>query len=501
MQSLGQCISVLGPAASKTRPQAVPWHHGRCLVRNNGALASQKFWCSDVVAATEAGKYRGVSYHKRDRFYTAQACVKGNNVHIGCFKDARRAAKAYDQFLRARFPDDPVRLKKCLNHPSQAEASFTESALEARMRALEQHGNNYRKEAAAFQMLIDAFNKSSLSSLYEFKRLTGASRADAIFMVLGGECGIRIQLKAASGSGKNGGKHMFGKVSGYDGMLVVLAALNAKRIWAAPGKELTRGNLCVTVGSASDSRWSVPDLGSYCVECFNDEINFPRVSIQEARLECAPNGRTEEVAHQQLGLLLRHANLRLTDPHVHMTTVDSLLHIVGARGEVAELRLQEKASHLMQSGQRRFRVNLRKSGGSLGSSPYDEEDFDLLVACVMQAEQLQGVFLIPMSVLIQHGFAGRSGTQQHMGLYPPWAPPRRRPAILKYAWQHDFFLDLRAWESWAEPSPEQQKRLWDLISLALTVLPSERRCSVSSSGAEREANGEKCIESCQQAGL
>ena len=84
----------------------------------------------------------------------------------------------------------------------------------------------------------------------------------------------------------------------------------------------------------------------------------------------------------------------LTCPHEHLTTVDSMLQ-VGIGGPV--LCLQEKASHFNEG---RYRIKLSKTGGSLGRLAYAQNDFDLLVACVLLQGQLEGVLLIPISELV-----------------------------------------------------------------------------------------------------
>lgn len=41
--------------------------------------------------------YRGVSYFRRKDTYSAQVCVSGRKIHLGCFKNPEVAARVYDE--------------------------------------------------------------------------------------------------------------------------------------------------------------------------------------------------------------------------------------------------------------------------------------------------------------------------------------------------------------------------------------------------------------------
>ena len=194
------------------------------------------------------------------------------------------------------------------------------------------------------------------------------------------------------------------------------------------------------------------------------------MSIQEARQQCSPNHRVETASHQQLHLLFGCCSMCLTCPTEHQTTVDSLLEVDHGH-PVTVLRLQEKASRKCLSTA--YRVQMAKKGGTLGRLPYGPDDFDVLAACVLHEERLQGLFLIPISVLIEQGFVGKK--PQHLRLFPTWCPPKQNRTKQKYAWQLDFFLDLRTWPGSAELPGHLEQRLRGLISQALD-LTRQKKC-------------------------
>ena len=300
--------------------------------------------------------------------------------------------------------------------------------------------------------------------MYEIVRLSGASRADALFRIKGSDRGgLCIQLKSATSMWQEGRCYVFQRVLGYGGMLVIFMALDGGHIWAASGRQLSTNSVTMTIGCASDARWRVSDIGSVLVRCFHDVQQFPHLSILEARLQCSPTHRVEASAHQQLHQLFGCVGTCLTCPAEHQTTVDSLLKVEQGHSVVRLLRLQETASHKSKSG--RYEIRLSKNGGALDRLHYAPDDFDTLVACVLHEQRVQGAFLIPSSVLADLGCLGIRACS--LSLYPPWSPPKQRGAKQKYAWQSDFFLDLRTWRDTEELPGQLQKRLTNLVSGAL----------------------------------
>ena len=323
---------------------------------------------------------------------------------------------------------------------------------------------SHLKEAAAFKLLQQALARSAHADEYELVLLSGASRADALFRLRGSPgAGLQIQLKSSSNHGDrdSSGRYKFSRVSGYNDMLVVLVSLDTGQMWAAPGASLAtvRSTLSINVGARNDSRWKTADIASHMVACFRNEARFPHISEEEACLQCAPTSRTEAVAHQQLARLFACIGMNLVRPYVHMTPVDSLLSLTAEGWAAAHLRLQEKASSLQDY--RRYKIRLRK--GANGCHAYATDDFDLLAACILQGSQLHGVFLIPMTVLINHGFAGPYATKKYMGLFPGWSLPKHRDAKVNYDWQPDYFLDLREWQSLGALTLELRQRLQHLV--------------------------------------
>ncbi|CAE7322487.1 unnamed protein product [Symbiodinium pilosum] len=350
-----------------------------------------------------------------------------------------RAAQAFDDRLRLICGNDPFRLRRT-------------------------YGDSARKEAEGFKLIHAIFEKSLLAHRYELRRLTGSSKADALLMPKDSEgSGLPIQIKASSNSRKGEGRRCrydFHNVLGYDGMLVLMVALDSGYVWACSGQSLKVQKLQVTVGCKSDTQRRVSDLASHLLRSFHDTQEFQRLSVREATLACAPTHQVEAFARLQLERLFQHVGMCLKNPFIHQTTVDSLLAWQRPGSSPVLLRVQEKAANNWR-GDGRYAVVMSKRGGVLGRLAYSEDDFDLLAASVMNENQLQGVFLIPMSVLVQRAFAVTKATQ--MSLHPPWSAPKRKPTKDKYDWQLDFFLDLRAWQGSEDLSPMLQARLRHLV--------------------------------------
>ena len=391
----------------------------------------------------KAAQYRGVYCSVNRQSFVAQATLQGHNHYLGTFKSAAKAAEAFDHFLRHNCAADKLRLKKSLNFPSAEEAAYQETREQARDRGLKLNGNNHQKEAQAFKILDAAFAESFRASEHEIRRLSGSSKADAVFMRKGSpeDC-LLIQLKAASGRGIHGRSHMFSNMLGYAGMVVFLVSLDGGYLGATAGHVLSKDKLWITVGCPSAERLQVRDVGSFLLTCFVDRQQFPHTSLEDASLQCACyKHKIEAKGHAQLQALFGTMGMRLTHPTVHQTTVDSLLEYVSDfDGSLSILRVQEKIS----STTRYPRAYLFKSGGVFGRCSYAEDDFDILVVGIMCEDQLHGAFLIPMPVLVEHGLAGDRGTSvASMALFPSWCLPKRNASILKYSWQLDFFVDLR----------------------------------------------------------
>ena len=427
-------------------------------------LVESKTQLLQAEAQVEAAKFRGVRYCKRcDKF---QACLTahGRTYYLGRFLSARQAAEAYDDKVRHVCAADRLRLRKTLNFPSEDEASFTCSPMQMRQRALKLFGDNTRKEASAFQLMEASLAASSFAESYKMLRLSGSSKADALLVPKGyGDAGLPIQLKAATSLGRLGRKYVFNKLLGYGGMLVLMVALDGHHVWASAGQDLLCEQLRITVGFESDSKRRVLDIASHLDDCFHDVGRFPHLSTQEATFQCPSTYKTEATAHLRLAQFFKSAGMHLSRCPVHNTAIDSVLTL-GQSGSTPIIRVQEKASHARpRNGV--YAASMWRAGGALGRLPYTHDDFDLLAACVLRDSQVEGVFLIPMSVLARHGFVGRKANL--MTLYPTWRQPGQKRSKLKYCWQADFFFDIRALQNSEQLPKVLSARLSDILSIVL----------------------------------
>ena len=427
---------------------------------------------SDEVATSvaEAAKYRGVCFNKQRRVFDARLTVKGRKYFAGSFRAATEAAKMYDQRLRDLCGSDKQRLQRCLNFPSEEEAAYQETARHARRRGMDMNGGKYgthRKELQAFELLNQAFARSPVSQHYEIRRLSGASKADALFVQRSSpEVGLPLQLKASSGHGPQARTYSFQSMRGYDGMLVLCVALKDGHMWAVAGQNIVVNTLHITLGCNSDRQLRVDsqDIGPHLAACLHDARSYPHMSMVHASMQCASRSHMVEAAtHLQLQRLFSCIRMRLTRPSLHNSAVDSWLEINHVDAQGVHLRLQEKASNKRQ---RRYVIRLSKCGGALGRQAYARDDFDVLVACVLAENKLDGMFFIPAALLVDHGFIGLRPT--HMLLYPPWHAPVKKDIRSKYAWQPEFFLDLRKWNGSDELPQDLGDRLETLVARAAT---------------------------------
>ena len=410
-----------------------------------------------AVQLTEAAKYRGVRYDRGK--FTAQLYLHGHETYLGRYDSAELAAHAFDKRLRIVCAHDKHRLQRSLNFPSEEEAAYAETPAQARVRGLKICGSNHRKELEAFQLLEKALATSTSANGYMIRRLSDASRADAVFTSKEApDCGLRIQLKSASSRERRGHTYHFSRVCGYDGMLVIFVALDGNHIWAAAGNQLLRRDLRITIGHKHDKQLRVHDICSHLVACFQNAQQFPHACFQDALLQCPPKLKTEALVHIQLCSMFRTIDMELIRLSLHNSPADSLLEVSACKGSRVCLRLQEKAAHMHGNS---YRVFLWKHGGALGRLPYDDGDFDVLAACLLDQDKLQGVFLIPMSTLAHRGCANEKPLG--LSLHPPWCPPKTRCTQLKYSWQLQYFVDLRLWQSSGELPAASREHLKGLI--------------------------------------
>ena len=377
--------------------------------------------------------------------------------YLGCFDSEHRAALAYDQGLRSLCRDER-RLKKSLNFPSPAEVEFVESPQKARSRALAQFSHMAVNEEESFRRLHHYFQSSSYSWSYEIARVSGSARADAIFQPIGAlSGGVQLQVKSTRSRGPSGCTYSFRGTNGYEGMVLVLIALDRDVLWAVPGKVVPQKTFNITLGSDRDQAWRTSDIGDTLKGHFQCVDDFPHVSVDQARLQCSTTNKVEERAHASMAKLFGHLGFRLKKSVLTGSTVDSCLEW----GEHT-WRVQEKASSLHTNGT--YSVNIGRCAGALGRQPYMTTDFDLLLAAVLDEGSLAGIFVVPIAVLAERGVVGQRAVT--LRFCPPWARAREATR-LKYAWQLEHFVDLRAWTGKPLLPVEVRARLTELLKDAV----------------------------------
>ena len=276
---------------------------------------------------------------------------------------------------------------------------------------------------------------------YEIVRVSGSSKIDALFQIQNSSAGgIALQLKAATGIGPRRQTFSFNRVCGYDGMLLVLIALDCDLMWVAEGACITQGTLQITVGSDRHRKLRVHDIGATLEECYLQRKVYPLVSFSEAKFRCSLSNKVEEQAHSLLAIVLAGIGFRLQKSVTmrHASAVDSFLF--DGRREL-EWRVQEKASNLLKTN--RYAINLWRRAGTCGLRAYSESEFDILLAAVLDDGCLSAVFAFPSHVLAKHGLVGQKPNR--LSLYPPWALAKREATRRRHAWQLEHFVDLRSW--------------------------------------------------------
>ncbi|CAE7642252.1 unnamed protein product [Symbiodinium sp. CCMP2592] len=420
------------------------------------AISGPQVCGTRMEAATDIPQdIHGVHWsHARGKYHSS---VYFNNImhHVGYFGCELEAAKAYDARLRS-LCEDGVRLKKSLNFPTAQEASFETCQLKSREHALRIHQNKLRTEEESFRTLSLLFQQSAQASCYEIVRIGGFARADALFRLVGCGAGIRLQIKSSAARGPSRQSYQFSNTKGYQGMLVILVAPDIKACWVVAGDRIKQHSIEIVLGSGRDRAWRAREIGATLASCLRNEAGFPHTSLREARLQCSTNHQVEQWAHLQLAELLSVLNFRLQQSSEAGAVADSVL-----KGEGCRWRVQEKAANFHKT-KGTYTINLRKQRGKHCYVGYEEGDFDLLVAAVLDAGRLSGLFIFPVRVLVGHGFVGQKSAC--LPLHPPWALPKRQETKAKYAWQLEYFVDLRSWSEQLSLADDNRMRLRQLLS-------------------------------------
>ncbi|CAE7948084.1 unnamed protein product, partial [Symbiodinium sp. KB8] len=416
-----------------------------CLRDRQAERASQQLFfatrasCSrPKKAGSHQSRFNGVYWYRWRQRFRVSVWFQGRSHFAGYFSNDTEAACASDAKLRA-ICTDPVRLKKSLNFPTNEEASYEEPLSQMRSRGLKKNSKNCAKGVESFQRLQNLFSKCPQASEFEIVNVPSQSRVDALFQPRGSKSGgLPLQLKSSSCRNTNRGEYYaFQHTSGYDGMLLVLIALDHDMIWMVPGRDVSQKSLTVRLGSERDTAWraSYPELA--LVEYFK-KGRLPHMSLEHALLQCSGNHIVEEHAHAQLASVLGSVGLRLHRPASVSDTVDSVLS-----WQENEWHVQEKAAHVQASG--KYKANLRKHGGCLGTLAYESADFDILTISLLDvSDRLVGLYLFPSCVLAKRKLVGGKAVQLH--LYPPWSQPKRPAVAARHSWQLDHFVDLRSWK-------------------------------------------------------
>ena len=391
-----------------------------------------------------SSRFNGVDWDSSRQRFRARVTFNYKAHFAGYHLCQEEAAQAHDRCLRA-LCSNGVRLKRSLNFPTSLEASYSETNQQARTRSLAAHADKADKEEESFDRLQKRLHLSHAASAYEILQVPGFSRADAIFQAKGSTTGgVSLQLKSSS---RHGNAYMFSSTRGYDGMLLILVALCSDLIWVVPGALITQTSLKIRIGSSRDKEWRVEDIGAYMKSCISLPLQFPRITVAEAGLQCGGRHRIEERAHRCLFQLLSGSELQLRKARKVSCPVDSVLTAEGV-----QWRVQEKTRSYRESG--RYSVSLSRYAGALGAAAYAKTDFDLLLASILDKEQLSGLFAFPVNILVRRGYVGVGQKAKFLPLHPPWALPAREATKIKYAWQLGYFVDLRDWR--AEDAVPQQ---------------------------------------------
>ena len=421
---------------------------GKTLTRICAAQLScwrlgQKLAGSDIHQLRRARQIsNGVSWHRAAEKFRVDVTLERKSHYVGLFAQETDAAQAFDAKLR-QICQDPMRLKKSLNFPTEQEASYEANLSEMRSRGLKRGSANFAKEVQAHQHLQARFLQSPQASEFEIVHVPSQSRVDALYQPRWSKgSGLALQLKSSTSSSRSSSSesrcYTFQHVDGYDGMLLVLVALDHDSIWMVPGSKISQRCLRITVGSQRDEAWRVSQVGLALSDYFKDK-SIPHISFQDALLQCSRQHIVEERSHSQLAALFASVGLLLHRPIGLTAAVDSILSWQGL-----PWRVQEKATH-MNADDGKYCVSLRKHAGCLGLLAYAETDFDVLTVSLLdRSSRLTGVFLVPSFILANRKLIGRKAAT--LALYPPWSQPKYPAVARKQKWQLDHFVDLRSWK-------------------------------------------------------
>ena len=297
------------------------------------------------------------------------------------------------------------------------------------------YGQNNAKEAHGLALVRDAF---ALDGRLKLLQSAEGARADFCVFFPGAECAaIGCQLKTMHTLARHGQReyYQFGHTGGYSGLMLLLIAFvgGAPRLWLHRGTDVTvKGILIPVVKRRAGYDWDVHEvqldnLAGALENCFGEDD----VTVQPAEEFIKPTSPSRVVEYEAQTRLESQLPLLYKRPDVENGVYDCTVGAAHWQLKVANF----------DSRYKRFRVTLDKAGGIVDGKPsyrqYAVTDFEWLAVLLPVHPYLStpGMYLFPMRVLVERGYAGRDDVG---GSSLAVAPHSRNAA----RWAQAFYIDL-----------------------------------------------------------
>jgi len=239
---------------------------------------------------------------------------------------------------------------------------------------------------------------------------------------------------------------------GYSGLQVVLVALHEEILWVIPGHSIVVSHIAVTPRGKWDvfrRTWS--DLHHIMSGAWARRDLYLRKTAEAWQ---TPISGSQQIEHLSLTLCLRvfnKAGLSVAMPSVERTPVDMVVE----QDIQVQIKARTKPMHGPTSS---YQFKISKRLGFRRSGPYQANDFDALVLCILSERRLAGMFVFPASELLRQGLVGQNA-RTTLSVYPSWSAPRMLKAKAAKLAQAPYFL---AFEG--EPGDDDLARVRALLA-------------------------------------
>lgn len=305
----------------------------------------------------------------------------------------------------------------------------------SRVDNLARFGKNNALEAEALDIVRHAL---SYDGRLTMEKSFEGTRADFCVHMGDPSRALGVQLKTTRSArqlSKSSFQYRFSDTNGYSGLVLLCVALDSRvQFWLMPGSAVTATSVGIPTITTTQQRYS--QYHTFELDLADDFIrilqspgaDYQLASTAEFAVPTSQKGQREFYAFQHLKEKLP---LLFTAARIEGSAYDCV---------VDDAKWQLKSATYLSSTDR-FIVTVQKIAGRIAGSKkrkhsqYAEDDFDWL--CIQMPASYDSAYLIPMSVLLDRGLAGRlTCSTATVHIYP------HRSAHPKTRWIDAFKINL-----------------------------------------------------------